>query len=106
MSGGYVYRGAAVPALQAKYVFGDIVDGRVMYAEERDMRRGSLANIHQLAIFDESEREISLAIAAGNPRVDLHIGLDGDGELYFVNKANGTVWQVVGTRIRNSGGGR
>jgi glucose/arabinose dehydrogenase len=103
VSGGYVYRGTAVPALQGKYVFGDIVDGRVMYTEERDMRRGgSRATIYQLGIFDESGREISLAIAAGDPRVDLHIGRDGDGELYFLSKANGTVWKVVGSRVRGS----
>lgn len=102
ISGGYVYRGDAIPALRGKYLFGDIVDGRVMYAEERDMRRGgSLATIHELAIFDEAGREAGMAAVAGDRRVDLHIGRDAEGELYFLSKANGRMWKVIGTRPRN-----
>ena len=33
VTGGYVYRGSAVPALQGSYVFGDYVSGRVFVAE-------------------------------------------------------------------------
>jgi hypothetical protein len=99
ISGGFVYRGKAMPALVGKYVFADLVDGRVMYVEERDMRRGGpRATIHELAILDTSGRKITMAQAANDARVDLRVGRDGDGELYLLSKANGTVWRVVGTR--------
>jgi hypothetical protein len=98
VAGGFVYRGNTVPELRGKYLFADIVDGRVMYTEEREMRRGgALATIHELAIFDDS-RELTMAMAAGDSRVDLRFGRDGHGELYLSSKAGGKVWKIVGTR--------
>ena len=40
VAGGFVYRGRTLPALRGKYVFGDLVDGRVLYTEANEMRRG------------------------------------------------------------------
>lgn len=37
ISSGYVYRGSAIPALQGKYVFGDITTARLFYANLSDM---------------------------------------------------------------------
>lgn len=37
ISSGYVYRGAAIPELQGKYVFGDITTGRLFYANFSDL---------------------------------------------------------------------
>ena len=38
--GGFVYRGGKVPALWGKYLFGDLVDGRIFYTEsQRDAAR-------------------------------------------------------------------
>ena len=52
VAGGFVYRGTDVPALRGKYVFGDLVDGRVMYTEASEMRRGQApATIHRLNLF-------------------------------------------------------
>ena len=99
VSGGFVYRGNAVRELRGKYLFADLVDGRVMYTEEREMRRGAApATIHELTLFDESGREVTTPILAGDARVDLRFGRDGSGELYLLAKANGKVWKVVGTR--------
>ena len=100
VSGGFVYRGKRVPALVGKYVFTDLVDGRVMYTEEREMRRavGARAPIHELAIFDQTGRVVTMPIAAGDVRVDLRLGRDANGELYLLSKANGKVWKITGTR--------
>jgi hypothetical protein len=98
VAGGFVYRGRALPELRGKYLFGDIVDGRVLYAEERELRRGgALATIHELAIFDGT-RELTMSLAAGDTRVDLRFGRDAEAELYLLSKARGTVWKIVGTR--------
>ena len=56
IAGGFVYRGAAVPALRGKYVFGDISTGRVWYADVQDMQAAArhprtLAGIHELQIW-------------------------------------------------------
>ncbi|WP_422768715.1 PQQ-dependent sugar dehydrogenase [Plantactinospora sp. WMMC1484] len=110
VAGGFVYRGRDVPALRGKYVFGDIVDGRVFYTEASRMRRGGeLAPLHQLMLFDSTGRRVRMQDlsgpgAPGDPnRVDLRFGTDAEGELYLLAKANGKIWRVTGTRTFAAG---
>ncbi|MEV4539701.1 PQQ-dependent sugar dehydrogenase [Asanoa sp. NPDC049518] len=110
VAGGFVYRGRDVPKLRGKYVFGDLVDGRVMYIEASEMRRGRTpATIHRLALFDAAGspvrmQDLSAPGAPGDPnRVDLRFGTDAQGELYILAKANGKIWKVTGTREFASG---
>jgi glucose/arabinose dehydrogenase len=110
VAGGFVYRGRNLPALRGKYIFGDIVDGRVLYTVADEMRRGAgLAQIHRLSLFDTAGnpvrmQDLSAPGATGNPeRVDLRFGTDAAGELYLLAKANGKIWKVVGTRNFASG---
>ncbi|MEW2383985.1 PQQ-dependent sugar dehydrogenase [Micromonospora sp. NPDC047707] len=105
VAGGFVYRGKDVPKLKGKYVFGDLVDGQVLYTEAHRMRRGEgLAPIHRLALFDAAGspvrmQDLSGPGAPGNPeRVDLRFGTDAAGELYVLAKANGKIWKVTDTR--------
>ncbi|MDG4825420.1 PQQ-dependent sugar dehydrogenase [Asanoa sp. WMMD1127] len=105
VAGGFVYRGRDVPKLRGKYVFGDLVDGRVLFTEADEMRRGHApATIHRFALFNaagESVRmqDLSGPGAPGDPnRVDLRFGTDAQGELYILAKANGKIWKVTGTR--------
>ncbi|WP_309227372.1 PQQ-dependent sugar dehydrogenase [Micromonospora thermarum] len=110
VAGGFVYRGNELPALKGKYVFGDLVDGQVLYTEAHEMRRGhGLATIHRLALFNAAGnpvrmQDLSALGAPGNPeRVDLRFGTDAEGELYILAKANGKIWKVTGTREFASG---
>jgi hypothetical protein len=97
--GGFVYRGTALPALRGKYVFGDIVDGRVYYTNEAEMvRGGALAPLYQLRISTAAGGDTSMAALAADSRVDLRLGIDRAGELYLLAKANGRIWKVTGTR--------
>jgi glucose/arabinose dehydrogenase len=105
VAGGFVYRGKDVPKLRGKYVFGDLVDGRVMYTEAAQMRRGrEPATIHRFALFTATGepvrmQDLSAPGAPGDPnRVDLRFGTDAQGELYVLAKANGKIWKVTGTR--------
>jgi glucose/arabinose dehydrogenase len=99
ISGGFVYRGDALPALRGKYVFGDLVDGRVFYTEVGEMRRGAgLATLYQLRLFTAAGAETSMPGLAGDSRVDMRFGTDRAGELYVLAKANGRIWKVTGTR--------
>jgi hypothetical protein len=57
VSGGYVYRGHRAPLLVGKYVFGDLVDGRLFYSNEREMKRGGpLATLHEIKLRAGSSR--------------------------------------------------
>jgi glucose/arabinose dehydrogenase len=87
ITGGHVYRGAAIPALQGKYVFGDYgstggsASGRLMGLEETAPGSG---------VFTLTE---ALPLIGGNPlstRV-LCLGRDGAGELYVGTKSSGGV---------------
>ncbi|QKG21845.1 PQQ-dependent sugar dehydrogenase [Actinomadura verrucosospora] len=102
ISGGYVYRGAALPALRGKYLFTDIVDGRLMYTEESEMKRDPAgkhrAQIYSLAAYDTKGNPVTMKQLAGNDRVDLRYGSDAKGEPYLLAKANGKIWKVVGTK--------
>ena len=98
--GGYVYRGAGIPQLRGKYVFGDGVDGRIFYTDAEQMRRGSkhLAPIYEFVLLDDTGKQATMQELAGDSRVDLRFGSTGDGELYILSKANGKIWKVTDAR--------
>ncbi|GAB2808956.1 hypothetical protein GCM10027176_12160 [Actinoallomurus bryophytorum] len=99
ISGGYVYRGHKLPELYGKYIFGDLVDGSVLYTNEREMRRGGpRAPIYRLMVFDRTGKRVTMQELAGDKRVDLRFGRDSEGEPFLISKANGKIWKVVGTR--------
>lgn len=97
VTGGFVYRGIRQPLLIGKYVFGDIVDGRVFYTRASDMKRGdkALATLYQLQLADSAGNLVTMQDLAGDARVDLRFGKDSYGELYLLSKANGKIWKVT-----------
>jgi len=77
ITGGYVYRGSAIPDLQGSYVFGDFVSGRI-WALPATSSAGSAAD--QLL---NTNLSIS-SFATGN-----------DNELYVLDFASGSIHQVI-----------
>ena len=51
--GGFVYRGQAISTLQGKYIFGDLVNGRMFYTDVDEMTPGSQATVHELTLFHD-----------------------------------------------------
>ncbi|GAB3143295.1 hypothetical protein GCM10027290_19510 [Micromonospora sonneratiae] len=105
VAGGFVYRGRNLPALRGKYLFGDLVDGRVFYTEVGQMRRGEEpAPVHRLSLFDAAGNPVRMQDLSGvgapgdRNRVDLRFGTDAQGEVYVLAKANGRIWKVTGTK--------
>jgi glucose/arabinose dehydrogenase len=97
IDGGFVYRGS-IPELRGKYVFTDLVDGRIFYTEASEMRRGQpMARIHQFQVYSGGVRTTFQQLV-GDRRVDLRFGQDARGELFLMAKANGKVWRVTGTQ--------
>ncbi|MCD5312102.1 PQQ-dependent sugar dehydrogenase [Kineosporia babensis] len=110
VSGGFVHRGRTLPELRGKYVFGDLVDGRVFYTEADEMRRGhALAPLHELMLFDDTGRRVVMPDLSGpgapgdQNRVDLRFGRSAAGDLYLLSKANGKIWKVTDTKTFASG---
>jgi glucose/arabinose dehydrogenase len=92
IAGGFVYRGAAVPALAGQYLFGDIVNGRVFHVPEQELRFGRLATIHELTLLRQGRPVRLLDHVHGQPgRVDLRFGQGEDGEVYILTKQDGMV---------------
>lgn len=97
--GGLVYRGWRLPMLYGKYVFGDIVDGRIFFTYAAKMRRGKdRAEIFEPVLQGPAGNRLTMRDLAGSDRVDLRFGRDGLGELYVLSKANGKIWKITGAR--------
>ncbi len=87
VTGGYVYRGAAIPALQGKYVFGD-------YGATGGAPSGILMGLEETApssgVFTHTQ---AIPLVGGNPfsmRV-MCLGKDAAGEIYVGTKVSGGV---------------
>ena len=50
ITGGFMYRGRAIPALQGKYVFGDIASGRVFFADAATLADGHLSPFAEIKL--------------------------------------------------------
>ena len=108
ITGGFVYRGTAIPELYGKYIFGDLAlktapvraDGRIFYA---DLQTG-LIKAFPLAQFGGS------AILPNGLTVH-GFGEDADGELYALvtstpaNGSGGLVYKLVALRLAFSRNG-
>ncbi|MAF65877.1 MAG: glucose dehydrogenase [Planctomycetes bacterium] len=83
--GGYVYRGAAMPAEQGRYFFGDFCSARVWSL------RFDGSNVLEFA-----ERTSEL-VPCGGATIDhvVSFGEDADGELYILDTAGGEVFKLV-----------
>lgn len=96
LSGGFVYRGERLPALEGKYLFGDIVSGRVYFVEASDLERGEGdADIRNVSLLDSGNTERTFDHFSGSPRADLRFSMDEKGEIYLLSKANGTIWAIT-----------
>lgn len=79
ITGGYVYRGAGIPALVGAYVFGDFISGRV-WTLTRDVQ-------------GQWTRSAGAVLSAGNSNLSA-FGQGQDGELYVVRYVSGDVARI------------
>ncbi len=94
ISGGFEYSGKAIPLLKGKYLFGDILKGRLFYFDLADVKPGSQALIKEWRVTVDGTQK-SLADLCKSKRVDLHFGKDASGELYILTKADGKLYKLV-----------
>lgn len=101
ISSGFVYRGSAIPELYEKFVFTDMVTGRVFYIDTDNLEPGGSATITELRVeFFGQERNVADALGFRNTysrgnRAGLRLGIDSKGELYFLTKGDGRVRKMV-----------
>lgn len=93
-SGGFVYTGS-IPLLKNKYIFGDIVRGRVFYTESDRIRLGSQSQIKEFDLqFEGIASDFKTMVANG--KADMRFGVGPNHTLYIFTKTDGKIWEVTG----------
>ena len=107
---GFAYHGR-IAALQGKFVFGDIQNGRVFAAELAEMKKAddgipqTVAPIEEIQLYvrDDSGNRTNVSMqelidrkmGANLPRADLHISRTRDGELLLTSRQDGLIRMLV-----------
>jgi hypothetical protein len=107
---GFAYHGR-VAALQGRFVFGDIQNGRVFAADLAELKKAddgipqTVARIEEVQLYvgDASGKRIGVSMrelvertmGTSLPRVDLHISRSRDGELLLTSRQDGVVRMLV-----------
>lgn len=95
ISAGYVYTANEIPALKGKYIFGDIVNGKVLFVENKDLNLGQMTNIQEFALEFDGKIDNFRNICKNN-KTDLRFGQGANGEIYLYTKTDGRIYKVVG----------
>jgi Glucose / Sorbosone dehydrogenase len=110
VTGGFAYYGR-VPALRGKFVFGDVVRGRLFVADLAAMKKAddgipqTVAPVEEVQLYVRDTggnrtyvtfRELIEATnGATAPRADLHISRSRDGELFMTSRQDGMIRMLV-----------
>jgi len=110
VTGGFPYHGR-IAALQGKFVFGDIQNGRLFAADLAALKKAddgipeTVAPVEEIQLYVHdtagnrmgvSMRELVDRTMGGSvSRVDLHISRTGDGELLLTSRQDGMIRQLV-----------
>jgi glucose/sorbosone dehydrogenase len=110
VTGGFAYHGR-IPALRGKFVFGDIVRGRVFVADLSAMKKaddgipGTVAPVEEVQLYvrgaggNRTYMTFRELIEATNgttaTRADLHISQTRDGELLLTSRQDGMIRMLV-----------
>jgi glucose/arabinose dehydrogenase len=95
ITGGFVYRDVAIPALAGQYLFGDLVNGRVFHVALVELVPGRLATIHEVTLTRNHVPVTLQQLVGTTGRVDLRFGQDERGAIYLLTKQDGAVRKLV-----------
>jgi len=92
ISGGYVYDGR-IPSLKKKYIFGDIVQGKLFYVNIDPQLSDSA--VYELTI-TQHDKETTLQALDQTKRLHLRVAYDPyRKEMYIITKVDGKIRQIV-----------
>lgn len=97
ISGGFEYKGTTIPELHGKYIFGDIVNGRIFYINLHEVKQGQQATIKELRLNIDG-KDASFGELFDHKKVDIRFGRDHKGNLYLSSKIDGKIYMVAGAR--------
>ncbi|WP_111320825.1 PQQ-dependent sugar dehydrogenase [Algoriphagus chordae] len=87
-----IFAGYIMPSgpLQGKFIFGDILSGRLFFADLDDLEN---SGVQTWGVIYEG-KEISLLELCGGKRVDLKFGQDASGQVYIMSKTEGKIFKL------------
>jgi glucose/arabinose dehydrogenase/mono/diheme cytochrome c family protein len=97
-SAGFVYTGS-ISRLKDKYIFGDIVGGRVFYVENSSLIPGKQAVIKEFNLVFNNKPSDFLEITK-NSKADLRFGVGANNEMYLFTKTDGIIWIIKDCRVK------
>ena len=92
ISGGQEYTGA-IEELRGKYLFGDVVNGRLFFISTSNLEAGKQEKIFEWQISLKGERK-TLRQLCGADKVDVRFGKDHKGEFYILTKPDGMIYRL------------
>jgi glucose/arabinose dehydrogenase/mono/diheme cytochrome c family protein len=92
IAGGFVYTGD-IAALKGKYIFGDILIGRVFYVENADLKLGHQSVIKEFDLQFGDLKSTYLDLVK-NKKADIRFGLGENNAFYIWAKTDGKIWQI------------
>ena len=97
ITGGFVYRGTAIPGLDGHYIFGDLVNGRIFHVPVSELHLGSQATIKELTLTRNKAPVTLQQLVGTTDRVDMRFGLSESGSIYVMTKQDGKIRRFVAT---------
>ena len=92
--GGYEYRGDAIPALKGKYLFGDMVNGRLFYVEVDEIQPSAPAVMKEWKI-SLNGRVTSFKELCDDARLSMRFGRDHKGDIYISTMPDGKIYKLI-----------
>ena len=92
--GGYEYWGSTIPKLKGKYIFGDMVNGRLFYVNVDDIKPGQPATMKEFQVALDGKRT-SFKELCNDERLSLRFGRDHEGEIYISTMPDGKVYKLA-----------
>jgi len=102
--GGYVYRRTEIPQLTGKLIFGDNPSGEIFYAYADNLPKGGQDAIRRVLLNDHGTPKTLLQLIreknakqgkAPSFRCDLRFGEGPNGQIFILNKRDGTIRLLV-----------
>jgi hypothetical protein len=102
-TGVYVYREKTIKALTGMLIFGDNPSGEIFYVNADALPKGG-QNLHRILFNDKGEKKTLLQLIKEKTaqqgrtppvRADLRMGLGPNGQLFMLNKRDGTIRLLV-----------
>ena len=99
-----VYRDNAIPQLQNRILFGDLPSGEIFHLDANDLPDGGQDAIRRVLLNDDGEARTLLELIQDKnreqgkdpaTRVDLRFGRGPGGQLFVLNKHDGTIRRLV-----------